>query len=113
MKIHIDTLEVYCIIGLMDFEREVEQKVLLDVEILYTYKEGSFLDYSKLADQIIQHLKKEKYLLLEEALIGIKALLFKHYPVIEELKLKLSKPNILPHCSVGLSEAWSRSLSDS
>jgi len=106
MRIHIDALEISCIIGLLDFERETEQKVLLDVEIDYIYGEGSFLDYSKVASDIEQHLREKKYLLLEEALLGIKTLLFTHFPAIEMLGIKLSKPDILPQCSVGLSGKW-------
>ncbi len=106
MRIHIDALEVSCIIGLLDFERETEQKVLLDIEIDYTYGEGNFLDYGKVTSDIKQHLREKKYLLLEEALLGIKALLFTHFPTIEVLGIKLSKPDILPQCSVGLSGEW-------
>ena len=106
MRIHIDALEISCIIGLLDFEREAEQKVLLDIEIDYIYGEGNFLDYSKVASDIGQHLREERYLLLEEALLGIKTLLFTHFPAIERLSIKLSKPDILPQCSVGLSGKW-------
>ncbi len=106
MRIHIDGLEIYCIIGLLESEREMEQKVLLDLEMQYTYCEDTFLDYSKVVAHLTQHLKNEKYLLLEEALAGIKRLLFEQFPATEQLKVKLSKPDILPHCSVGLSEVW-------
>jgi len=106
MKIHIDNFEVHCIIGLLDFERDSEQQVLLDIEIQYTYIQGEFLDYSRVTDLIRAHLKKEKYLLLEEALAGIKVLIFQEFPLVELLSIKMAKPNILPHCSVALSETW-------
>ena len=106
MKIHIDGLEIFCIIGLLDFERELEQKIQLNIELDYIYKEGVYLDYADIANKIEQHLKREKYLLLEEALIGMKTFLLKNYPVIKQLKIKISKPDILPHCTVGISEMW-------
>lgn len=106
MKIHIDGLEIYCIIGLLESEREMEQRVLLDLEMQYTYKEDLFLDYSRVTEQVKEHLKKEKYLLLEEGLMGLKTLLFKQFPSTERLIIKLSKPDILPDCSVGLSGEW-------
>ncbi len=106
MRIHIDALEISCIIGLLDFEREAEQKILLHIEIDYAYRGGGFLDYSKIVGNIEQHLKEKRYLLLEEALLGIKTLLFVRFPVIEMLSIKLSKPDILPQCSVGLSGKW-------
>ena len=106
MRIHIDDLQISCIIGLLDFERDAPQRVMLTLEIDYTYSKEHFLDYSLIANQVETHLKEEKYLLLEEALIGIKTVLFKVFPLIEQLKIKISKPDILPHCSVGLSGSW-------
>jgi len=107
MTIHIDALELRCIIGVLDVEREHAQRVGLDIQIDYPYTVGKFLDYSHAVEMIEMHLKEEKYLLLEDALEGIKTLLFQAYPEIEQLKIKLSKPDILPNCSVGLSSVWS------
>jgi len=107
MRIHIESLEISCIIGLLDFEREAEQKVVLDIEIDYIYTEDLFLDYSKIVEKIETHLKKEKYLLLEDALLGTKVLLFKYFTSIERLKLKIAKPDILSQCSLALSDEWS------
>ena len=106
MRIHIDTLEIDCIIGLLDFEREHTQRVCLDIQIDYQYKAGQFLDYSQMVEQVTSHLQSQRYELLEEALEGIKNLLFGLFVNIETLEVKLSKPDILPHCSVGLSERW-------
>ena len=106
MKIHIEGLEILCIIGVLDFEREHQQRVLLDLEIQYPYKERGFLDYSEITSRLETHLKREKYLLLEEALLGIKKILFTEFSAIDTLHVKLSKPDILPQCSVGLSAEW-------
>jgi len=106
MKIHIDDMEISCIIGLLDFERETEQRVILTIEIDYHHTKEHFIDYGEVASSIKAHLRKRKYLLLEEALSGIKALLFQQFPSIEILKIKISKPDILHDCSVGLSERW-------
>ncbi|NKQ40512.1 MAG: dihydroneopterin aldolase [Sulfurovum sp.] len=106
MRIHIENLKINCIIGLLDFEREIEQRVILDIKIDYSYMEGQFLDYSSIASNIENHLKKTKYELLESSLIGIKTLLFEKYDTIEKLAIKISKPDILDNCSVGLSDTW-------
>ena len=106
MKIHIEGLEIFCIMGVLDFEREHQQRVLLDLEIEYCFEGEGFLDYSKIASRLEAHLKREKYLLLEEALLGVKKMLFTDFPEIETLYLKLSKPDILPQCSVALSGEW-------
>ncbi len=106
MRIHIDDLEIFCIIGLLDFEREKEQRVLLAIEIEYTYTDSYFIDYSTIIYEIESHLKKSKYKLLEEALWGIKTLLFEKYTTIETLLIKITKPDILPSCNVGISKYW-------
>jgi len=108
MKIHIDALEIECIIGLLDFEREHTQRVRLDIQIDYVYEIGHFLDYGLMTEMIVSHLHKERYKLLEDALLGIRDLLFQSFESIEQLKIKLSKPDILPNCSVALSESWKR-----
>jgi len=106
MRIHIDDLEIFCIIGVLDFERETEQRVLLTIEIEYPYTASHFIDYSLIVLEIEQHLKKSKYELLEEALSGIKVLLFQYFPSIGTLNIKISKPDILHQCNVGVSEVW-------
>jgi len=106
MKIHIDHLELSCIIGLLDFEREREQQVILDIDADYHYTQASFIDYSRIVTLVTADLKSSKYLLLEEALLGIRDLLFQTFPQIQKLSVRISKPAIIPHCSVALSESW-------
>jgi len=106
MRIHIDSLEISCIIGLLDFERDFPQRVCLDMTIDYAYREKAFLDYAKVVELVEADLQATKYLLLEDALSGLKKKLFEIFPGIEKLKIKITKPDILPHCTVGISETW-------
>jgi dihydroneopterin aldolase len=108
MKIHIENLEIDCIIGLLDFEREHTQRIILDLQIDYGYQTDQFLDYSHIASMLESHLKESRYILLEDALLGIKNLLFQHFPSIETVHIKLRKPDILPNCTVGLSDSWQK-----
>lgn len=105
MTIHIEALTFEVIIGLLDFEREKPQRVIVDMEATYPYKD-TFLDYAKITERIIAHLKTKRYELLEDALLGIKDELMGEYPQITALKLKISKPDILSECSVALSHSW-------
>ncbi|UFH58882.1 dihydroneopterin aldolase [Sulfurovum mangrovi] len=105
MTIHIEALTFEVIIGLLDFEREKPQRVIVDMEATYPYKD-IFLDYAKITESIIAHLKTKRYELLEDALLGIKDELMGEYPQITALKLKISKPDILSECSVALSHSW-------
>lgn len=105
MTIHIESLTFDTIIGLLDFERERPQKVIVDLKATYHYTD-SFLDYAKIVEMIQLNLKNNRYKLLEDALLGIKKELFDTYPHIEKLYLKISKPDIISECSVALSHEW-------
>ncbi len=102
MTIEIEALEFTCIIGILPHERTKAQRVILDMRITYDYKEGAFLDYAQIVAQSEALLKEKRFHLIEEALEALQAMLLKQYPVIEHLYIKLSKPDILPHCRVSV-----------
>jgi dihydroneopterin aldolase len=106
MIIHIEALTFDVIIGLLDFERDTPQRVIIDLVASYTYTEHHFIDYADLVVCIQTELKEKKYQLLEDALLGLKSLIFTTYPDIKTLSIKITKPDILPQCSVALSEQW-------
>lgn len=106
MTIHIDALEFDVIIGLLDFERDRPQRIIIDLKASYDYNGENFIDYADMVFLLQQELKEKRYSLLEEALLGAKALLCTAYPHIRTLTLKISKPDILPQCSVALSNSW-------
>ena len=105
MTIHIESLTFETIIGLLDFEREKPQRVIVSLRATYDYADN-FLDYATIVDMIQNNFKKNRYKLLEEALLGIKNELFDTYPDIEKLYLKVSKPDIIAECTVALSHEW-------
>ncbi len=106
MTIHIEALEFDVIIGLLDFEQERAQRVIIDLEASYAYTDENFINYADMVFLIQKELKEKRYALLEEALLGVKTLLYTTYPHIMTLKLKIAKPDILPLCSVALSNSW-------
>ena len=106
MTIHIDSLEFDVIIGLLDFERDRPQRVIIDLEASYNYSSENFINYADIVSLIQKELKEKRYELLEEALLGLKNILYLDYPQLTMLKLKISKPDILPECSVALSNSW-------
>jgi len=107
MTIHIEALTFEAIIGLLDFEREKPQRIIVDLQATYPYND-TFLDYALITEKIMRHIKRRRYELLEDALLGIKKELLENYPQITALKLKISKPDIISECSVALSHSWKR-----
>ena len=106
MTIHIEDLTFNVIIGLLDFERDKPQRVIINLEASYDYSDNNFIDYADMVLLIQNELKEKRYELLENALIGLKKILYTTYPNLETLSLKISKPDILPECTVSLSKTW-------
>ena len=106
MLIHIEALTFEVIIGLLDFERDRPQRVIVDLEASYDYANENFIDYADMVMLIRTELDDKKYELLEEALLGIKDRLTTTYPQLKTLSLKIAKPDILEECSVALSHRW-------
>ena len=106
MRIHVEALTFDVIIGLLDFEREKAQQVIIDLEATYLYKDANFINYADIVHLVETHLHQMRYELLEEALLGLKRVLKSTYPALTSLSIKIQKPDILSHCDVGLSEIW-------
>lgn len=106
MKIEIENLTFKCIIGILDFERVNEQRVIINATIDYNYSQDNFIDYVKVADIIKKNLKKSKFKLLEDALLDTKDKIINEFKNIDALYLKITKPDILKDCTVSLSKSW-------
>ena len=106
MTIHIEDLAFDVIIGLLDFERDKPQRVIINFEASYDYSDDKFIDYADIVLLIQNELKEKRYELLENALLGLKEILYTTYPDLRTLSLKISKPDIIPECTVSLSKTW-------
>lgn len=106
MTIHIEDLTFDVIIGLLDFERDRPQRVIINLQASYDYNDDQFIDYADMVLLIQNELKEKRYELLENALLGLKEVLYTAYPDLQTLSLKISKPDILSQCTVSLSKTW-------
>lgn len=102
MKIEINNLTFKCIIGILDFERIKKQRVIINSSFEYEFKKDSFIDYAEVSALIKTTIKKKKFLLLEDAILHLETLLTDKYKV-KNLKIKISKPDILKDCIVSIS----------
>ena len=105
MRIHIDDLEFQCIIGILDFEREKAQDVILNLTIDYKYKD-EFINYADVANLLKSTMIEKKFLLIEDALSELSYTLKKEFSKINILYLKITKPSILPDCRVSVSNTY-------
>jgi len=106
MRIEIEQLEFDVTIGILDFERNSKQKVIVETKINYNYTNNNFIDYIDIIGIIENLLKREKYYLLEDAILDIGENILSKYPKIVSLYLKISKPDIVKNGVVGISKLW-------
>jgi len=104
MKVSIDNLTFKTIIGILPFERVHKQKIVLDISFHYKFTKGQkdFVDYSHVANMAKMIMKKEKFLLIEDAIIYLNRALSSEFQ-IKKLKIKITKPDILKNCTVSVS----------
>ena len=106
MTILIEKLELDVTIGILDFERNSKQKVIVETKINYNYAKDYFIDYTQIISLIENLLETKKYYLLEEAILDIGENILSKYPQIVSLYLKISKPDIVKNGVVGISKLW-------
>jgi len=102
MQIRIKELRILAIIGILDFERKTPQEIIINLWADYSFKDGIFVDYSKIASFIEEHIKSQKFGLLEDALTFLEKALRDSFN-IKNIKIELIKPNILKNCEVSIS----------
>ena len=101
MKIKIENLTFNCIIGILPFEREKEQRVIINCSFKYDYKNQNFIDYSEVVSLIKKIMIKNRFELIEDALERVHKKLKSKY-LIKKLKITIKKPDILADCEVSI-----------
>jgi len=99
--IFVKALTFSTIIGLLPHERTTPQRVIF--EGYFTCKEETPLsiDYAKVVSLVKTVVTQGEFYTVEEALLHLEQQLKATFPAIGALTLSLSKPDILPECTVG------------
>ncbi|WP_428739203.1 dihydroneopterin aldolase [Sulfurimonas sp.] len=103
MKIYVEDLKFQCIIGILDFERHTPQDVIINLEIEYLFNK-EFINYADIVQMIKTLMIKQQFSLLEDAILEISKRLQEKFQQINTLKLKITKPSILPDCRVSIED---------
>ncbi len=106
MTIYVEDLKFQTIIGILDFERQNVQNVIINLEIEYNYQK-EFINYADVVELIKSRMIEEKFLLIEDALKNLSKSLKQEFKEINTLHLKITKPSILPDCKVSVAEFYS------
>lgn len=97
-KVFIEQLEVITTIGVYDWEQEIKQKLVLDIEMAHNNKPAGIsddvvdaLDYSKVCDVVLAHIENGRFLLVERVAEEVAELIMSTFSV-PWIKIKLTKP---------------------
>jgi dihydroneopterin aldolase len=97
-KIFIRALKAEAIIGIFDWERQVKQTVLLDIELAADIRKAALTDsiddtlnYKRVAKRVLGFVEASQFHLVETLAEHIAMLILEEFPVVS-VSLVLSKP---------------------
>ena len=96
--VFIEELTVFAQIGVYDWEQQIKQKLVFDLEMAWDCKQAAetddvayCLNYAEVSQVIIDYVESKPFLLIERVAYEVADLLESRYQ-LQGLKMKLSKP---------------------
>ncbi|MGF1750263.1 dihydroneopterin aldolase [Vibrio cionasavignyae] len=97
-KVFIEQLEVITTIGVYDWEQEIKQKLVLDIEMAHDNAPAGksdnvedALDYSQVCTAVLEHIETGRFLLVERVAEEVATLIQTQFSV-PWIKIRLTKP---------------------
>lgn len=97
-KVFIEQLEVITTIGVYDWEQQIKQKLVLDIEMAHDNKPAGksddvqdALDYSQVSEAVLNHIENGRFLLVERVAEEVAELIMQRFSV-PWVKIRLAKP---------------------
>lgn len=86
--IFLGGLEIETVIGIYDWERQIKQKIYLDIEMAFDIKKAAetddiayALDYKTVSDRIVSFVEASEYYLVETLIEQIAHILLTEFPI--------------------------------
>jgi dihydroneopterin aldolase len=105
-KVIIEDLYVDTIIGLCDWERDVEQRISFDIEIQVDIRNAAEMDdinktvdYVAISDQVKKFTRSNKFFLIETLVVRLMRHLIDTYVLIDSLTITVRKPLAIKNAS--------------
>jgi dihydroneopterin aldolase len=99
--VYVHGLAVDTVIGIFDWEREIRQKVVLDVEMAVDISASAATEdidrtvsYKEVSDRLTQFVEQSEFLLVETMAEEIAVLILAEFPV-PFVRIKLGKPDAI------------------
>lgn len=104
-RVFIENLTVFAQIGVYEWEQTIRQKLLFDLEMAWdcalaakTDDVQACLNYAEVSQCVIDYVQSKPFLLVERVAYEVADLLQQRFQ-LEELRLKVSKPNAVAQAS--------------
>lgn len=95
--IFLGGLEIETVIGIYEWERQIKQKVVLDIDMGFDIRRAAAtddisyaLDYKAVSDRVIEFVERSEFYLVETLIAEIANILMTEFP-IPWLRIKLNK----------------------
>ncbi len=97
-KVFIDHLEIYCTIGVYEWEKKITQKLIVDLEMDFDNQAAGeqddiklALDYSAVSKRVTEMVSNQPIQLVEAVAERIAQLLLTEFPILR-VRVKVMKP---------------------
>jgi 7,8-dihydroneopterin aldolase/epimerase/oxygenase len=104
-KVFIEQLTVITTIGVYDWEQEIKQKLVLDIEMAHdNHTAGKSdnvqdaLDYSQVSQAVIDHIENGRFLLVERVAEEVAEIIMSRF-CVPWIKIRLTKPGAVAQAS--------------
>ncbi|KQB05600.1 bifunctional dihydroneopterin aldolase/7,8-dihydroneopterin epimerase [Vibrio metoecus] len=101
-KVFIEQLEVITTIGVYDWEQQIKQKLVLDLEMAHDNRlagksddVADALDYAQVSQAVIEHIEQGRFLLVERVAEEVAELIMTRFSV-PWIRIRLTKPGAVP-----------------
>ncbi len=104
-KVFIKQLTVMTTIGVYDWEQQIKQKLVLDIEMAHDNRPAGLsddvndaLDYAQVSQAVIQHIENGRFLLVERVAEEVAQLIQRQFGV-PWVRISLTKPGAVAQAS--------------
>ncbi|HDZ9391206.1 TPA: bifunctional dihydroneopterin aldolase/7,8-dihydroneopterin epimerase [Vibrio cholerae] len=101
-KVFIEQLEVITTIGVYDWEQQIKQKLVLDLEMAHDKRAAGksddvadALDYAQVSQAVLEHIEQGRFLLVERVAEEVAELIMTRFAV-PWIRIRLTKPGAVP-----------------
>ncbi|HAS8597665.1 TPA: bifunctional dihydroneopterin aldolase/7,8-dihydroneopterin epimerase [Vibrio vulnificus] len=101
-KVFIEQLEVITTIGVYDWEQQIKQKLVLDIEMAHDNRPAGksddvadALDYAQVSEAVLNHVESGRFLLVERVAEEVAELIMTQFSV-PWIRIRLAKPGAVP-----------------